>query len=201
MRAATIQSPIEQAREVLNYQADGSRPGRPLSVVFGGGLLAAVSMGLMILLAYRTWYLGEVDADWAYAGIGFLFPIYVLGLFLFSYGYELFDAGRAARLTLVLALMSLAALVVVIALLAVLAKLKAGVSLSTSASGASERVQPHAGSIVALIGDELSGGAPPTGEAESDLWTVRCHACGERFIPLPPNAICPYCGRAAVSAR
>jgi uncharacterized OB-fold protein len=51
-----------------------------------------------------------------------------------------------------------------------------------------------------MIGDERSGGAPTPDEPESELWTIRCQACGEQFIPLPPNAICPYCGRAAVSA-
>ncbi|MPZ50820.1 MAG: hypothetical protein GEU75_16230 [Dehalococcoidia bacterium] len=145
-----------RAREVLAYQEDASREGRPLSLLFGGGVLAIFCGALIGLLAYRTWMLNDVDPDWAYAGIGCLFVIYSFGLFLFSYGFELYDAEKAVRLTLVLVLLSVAALVVMILVFTVLAKIKAASSLSEAASGSTEKAGPYAQTIGSFFGGRSS---------------------------------------------
>ena len=188
---------LDQTRRVIDYRDDGSRPGRPLGLLIGGGAVALVSMALMLSLAYQTWYLGEIDTDRGYFGVSFLFAIYVFGLFLFCYGFHTYDAAKALKLTLILTVVSVVALLFIVAVFAALAKLKAVGSFGDPASGAGDRTGPYALSLGGLLmGEE----APATGEPESDLFLIHCQGCGAGFIPIPPAAICPECGRAAATA-
>jgi hypothetical protein len=198
---ATNNSMAAHARHALEYQRDASREGRPVSLLLGGGALALVCMALMVLLAYQTWYLEQVPVSRAYFGVSLLFVIYVFGLFLFCYGYALYDTAKAFQMTLVLAVLSIIAVFAVIAVFALLAKLKGAASLEAAASGA-EKTEPFARAMgsLALGGIEEEGRyRRRKDEPESELFVIHCQSCGERYIPLPPQAICPSCGRAALS--
>ena len=184
---------MSQARQVLAYEGDTSREGRPLSILFGGGMVAILCGALIGMLAYQTWYLKTLDPDWAYAGISFLFVIYSFGLFLFSYGFELYNMERAVRMTLVLILLSVAALIVMVLVFTALAKMKAAQSLVEAVSGPAEQAGPYAHTIGSFF-----GGTERVEEPKSELFLITCRGCSERFIPLPPSAICPHCGIAAV---
>ena len=204
-----------RAREVFAYQADATRPGRPLSLLFGGGALAGVCAAFIGLLAYRTLYLQVVPESWGYTGIGLMFVIYVFGLFLFAYAWELYDTAKAVRLTLILTLASVVALVVMVAVFASLAKLKAGASIleggSKSGAGAKdagslESIFHLAGTLAEDAEPAVKSNAPrarsrfePPTRDPLPPFLITCAGCGDTFTPLPQSGACPGCGRAAVA--
>jgi hypothetical protein len=203
-----------RAREVLAYQTDATRPGRPLSLLFGGGAVAGVSALFIGLLAYRTLYLQVVAESWGYTGIGLLFVIYVFGLFLFAYAWELYDAGKAVRLTLILTLASAVALVVMMAVFAALAKVKAGAAILEGGQGSGGAKDARGLESMFHLAGTLATEAEPARESNAPRarsrfdpptrdplppFVITCAGCGDTFTPLPPSGVCPSCGRAAVT--
>ncbi len=97
-----------KTQEVIAYDHDPSLPGKPLHILIPGGLVALASLGVIILVAYRTWFQGELDQGTGLLLIGLLAPFYVGGVFLFSYGYELYNIPRALRLTAIIVFLTVA---------------------------------------------------------------------------------------------
>ncbi|HLF76306.1 MAG TPA: hypothetical protein VJB57_02340 [Dehalococcoidia bacterium] len=202
-----------KTQDVLAYHQDAAQEGRPLYLLLGGAAVAMVCLVLIGMLAYRTWYLQEIQPDQAYFGVSFLFCFYVLGVFLFCYAYELYDLPRALRLTLIAAVVSVILLVLVIGSLASLAKLKGGAS-AIAGEGDSVSDGGLLGTIASFAGGDGDRGRdrdwrrrswrrmgsfdPPT--RESIPFLVNCLGCGEMFTPVPPKAACPHCGRAAITS-
>src|SRR5829696_2838877 len=110
-----------KTQEVVKYDHDESLPGKPLHILIPGGVVALVSLGVIILVAYLTWFKGELDQGTGLLLIGLLSPFYVGGVFLFSYGYELYNIPRAIRLTAIIVFLTAAAVVIVAVLFFVLA--------------------------------------------------------------------------------
>src|SRR5512145_1823995 len=109
-----------KTQEVVAYDHDPSLPGKPLHILIPGGLVALASLGVIILVAYRTWFQGELDQSTGLLLIGLLAPFYVGGVFLFSYGYELYNIPRALRLTAIIVFVTVAAVVIIAVLFLVL---------------------------------------------------------------------------------
>ena len=128
-------SVLSRTRNVLAYDRDPELPGRPVSLLLGGAIVAMVSLALLGALAYRTWYLHEVDTDRAWYGVSFLFVIYVFGVFVFSYAYALYDIGKAVRLTAIVAFVSVVVDFCRIGAPALLSKAKQGVGLLEGKEG------------------------------------------------------------------
>jgi hypothetical protein len=193
---------LARTRALAVYQADMEKPGRPLDLLIGGGFVASVSLILIGGIAYRTWYQSTMTTDWAYGAIGLLFVIYTFGVFLFAYGYELYDVAKALRLTLIIALLSAAAIFLFVVLLAALSKLKGG------SGGDREESSIHGGllrAIGSMAEDRIEERPTRQPRDEDDAlvtkpFIVSCQACGEAFTPLPPHAVCPGCGRSALTA-
>jgi hypothetical protein len=194
---------LARTRAVAGYQADMEKPGRPLDLLIGGGVLASVSLILIGGIGYRTWYQGTMTTDWAYGAIGLLFVIYTFGVFLFAYGYELYDVAKALRLTLIVALLSVAAIFLFAVLVAALSKLKGG------SGGDVEESSIHGGllrAIGSMAEDRIDDGRRRQEPDDDDdalvmkPFVVSCQACGETFTPAPPRAVCPGCGRSALAA-
>jgi hypothetical protein len=200
-------------RGVLAYHQDPAHEGRPLYLLLGGAAVAVVCLFLIGMLAYRTWYLEEIDPEKAYYGISFLFCFYVLGVFLFCYAYELYDMPRALRLTLIAAFVSVVLLFLVIFALASLSKLRSGVE-AVAGEGDSVSDGGLFGTIASYAGGSERdrryqrdwrerrrlGSFEPDNIRESVPFLVNCLGCGEMFSPVPPKAECPHCGRAAISS-
>src|SRR5215216_486484 len=110
-----------KTQEVVAYDHDESLPGKPLHILIPGGLVALASLGVIILVAYLTWFKGELDQGTGLLLIGLLAPFYVGGVFLFSYGYELYNIPRALRLTAIIVFLTVAAVVIVAVLFFLLA--------------------------------------------------------------------------------
>ena len=102
-----------KTQEVLAYDHDESLPGKPLHILIPGGLVALASLGVIIYVAYLTWFQGELDRGTGMLLIGLLAPFYIGGVFLFSYGYELYNVPRALRLTAIIVFLTVAAVVIV----------------------------------------------------------------------------------------
>src|SRR6266542_4486541 len=109
-----------KTHEVVDYHRDDSLPGKPLHILIPGGLIALASLALIIFVAYRTWFENSLDQSTGTVLLVILAPFYVGGVFLFSYGYELYNIPRALRLTAIIVFVTVAAVVIVAVLFLVL---------------------------------------------------------------------------------
>jgi hypothetical protein len=110
-----------KTHEVVEYDHDESLPGKPLHILIPGGLVALASLAVIILVAYLTWMEGQLGQNTGLLLIAILAPFYIGGVFLFSYGYELYNIPRAIRLTAIIVFLTAAAVVIVAVLFFVLA--------------------------------------------------------------------------------
>jgi len=150
-----------KTHEVVEYHRDDERPGKPLHLLVPGGLIALASLALIIFIAYRTWFEGNLDQSTGIPLIGVLAPFYVGGVFLFSYGYELYNIPRALRLTAIIVFVTVAAVVIVAVLFFLMGESKGGSrsSSSKSSSRSSSRSSKSSSSKSAEIGAGVIGAA------------------------------------------
>jgi hypothetical protein len=189
-----------KTQEVIAYDRDESLPGKPLHILIPGGLVALASLGVIIFVAYQTWFQGELDQGTGLLLIGLLAPFYVGGVFLFSYGYELYNIPRALRLTAIIVFLTVAAVVIVAVLFFVLGSGK-GLPESSEKKRSSgkpkveARNTPSSGNMgLPNIGPVVVLGSPGRTHTREVVKEVE--------VPVAPRAIdCPYCGRSYVPAE
>jgi len=193
-----------KTQEVVAYDHDESLPGKPLHILIPGGLIALASLAVIILVAYRTWFQNELDQSTGLLLIGLLAPFYVGGVFLFSYGYELYNIPRALRLTAIIVFATVAAVVIVAVLFFVLG---AGgkTSGSSSEKKSSGKTKVEARNIPSTSGNRGLPDLGPVvilgGPGRTHTREVRREVVREVEVPVAPRAIdCPYCGRSYVPA-
>jgi len=204
-----------KTQEVVEYHRDESLPGKPLHILIPGGLVALASLGVIILVAYMTWIERRVDQSTAFVLIGLLAPFYVGGVFLFSYGYELYDIPRAIRLTAIIVFVTVAAVVIIAVLFVVLGsggkfpessskkkspgKATVQKQTSTSSSGGGFGV-PGIGPIIALGGPgrtrEVTREVVKEVEVPVAPRSIDCPYCRRSYVPAEQNYACPACGAA-----
>lgn len=191
-----------QTQRMLEYDADPDQPGRPLMVLLGGAALALLALAFIIMVAYRTWILDENSQERAYTAISLLFGVHTVGVFLFAYGYELYDIGKALRLTIVIALGSVFAIAAVIGAMALLTRTKEVVSTASAfVDGAQEEGELRmAGGFFPAPGIPTTLGRFERPVEPAPPFAITCIGCGRDFQPSPPSAVCPYCGRENVKA-
>ena len=191
-----------KTQEVVAYDHDESLPGKPLHILIPGGLVALASLVVIILVAYRTWFQGELNQNTGLLLIALLAPFYVGGVFLFSYGYELYNIPRALRLTAIIVFVTVAAVVIVAVLFFVLGSGK-GLPESSSKKKLSGKPKVEAKNIPSSsgragfpdIGPVVVLGGPGRTRVETR------EVVKEVEVPVAPRAIdCPYCGRSYVPA-
>lgn len=192
-----------KTRRMLDYDADAEKPGRPLMVLLGGAALALLALAFMIMVAYRTWGLEENSANRAYVSLSLLFVVHTAGVYLFAYGYELYDRGKALRLTAMIAIVSFGAIAAVIAALILMMRTR-----EVATAGASllnlDNTPLLAGEGAAFF--PLSAPLTPSlGRFEQPVeavqpFSITCIGCQREFEPAPPRAACPNCGRENVRA-
>lgn len=209
-----------KTNEVRDYHYDESRPGKPLHLLIPGGLIALAAIGLIIYIAYATWYKGDMESSQAVPLIALLAPFYIGGVFLFSYGYELYDMPKALKLTAIVVFITIA-FVVIIAVLFVLAsgESKGGSSSksssssdsgksssssstsSTSSGGTYHHHDSDLGDVAATV--LLSNSGPTrTQVVEKEVIkevpvapkSIACPFCGKSYVPADSKFACPSCG-------
>jgi hypothetical protein len=197
-----------KTNEVVEYDHDDSKPGKPLHILIPGGLVALGALGVIILVAYLTWIDGQIQQNLGIVLIAILFPFYVGGVFLFSYGYELYNIPRAIRLTAIIVFLTVAAVVIVAVLFLVLAgggKMPSGSSKEKSSSGGSSRARVKSSSSSSSSGPNLGnvfmlgniGGSTHTREVTREIVTEK-----KVEVPVAPRSVdCPYCHRSYVPAE
>jgi hypothetical protein len=198
-----------KTHEVVEYDRDDEKPGKPLHLLVPGGLIALAALGLIVYIAYQTWFEGSMPQGTGLLLIGILSPFYVGGVFLFSYGYELYNLPRALRLTAIIVFITLASVVIVAVLFFVAGESKGGSkSSSRSSSGSSKSASP---SKVSSMGTGIFiGGLGGPARVETREVTrevvkevprepmpITCPFCGRSYTPAQNNFICPSCGAAA----
>lgn len=207
-----------KTHEVVEYDHDETKPGKPLHILIPGGLVALASLAVIVLVAYLTWIEGQVEQGTGLVLIGVLFPFYVGGVFLFSYGYELYNIPRAIRLTAIIVFLTVAAVVIVAVLFAVLAgggklpeksksssggksKVKADIAPVASSSSTRSSGMPNLGNVV-VLGN--MGRSTHTREVVTEKRVevpvapraIDCPYCRRSYVPAEQDYACPACGAA-----
>ncbi|WKZ47623.1 MAG: hypothetical protein QY306_17585 [Anaerolineales bacterium] len=208
-----------KTHEVYEYDHDESKPGRPLFIMVPGGLVALGALGTIVLIAYLTWIETQLNQNTGLILIGLLFPFYVGGVFLFSYGYELYNLPRAIRLTAIIVFLTVAAVVIVAVLALVLfggGKMSSGSSKRGSSKGGAGGSWKSSSSSVA---PKVAASAAPSSTSSSNVGRginlgnvvvlgggtrtreVTKEVVKEVEVPVAPRSVtCPNCGRAYVPA-
>jgi hypothetical protein len=193
-----------KTQEVIAYDHDESLPGKPLHILIPGGLVALAALGVIILVAYRTWFQGELDQGTGLLLIGLLAPFYVGGVFLFSYGYELYNIPRALRLTAIIVFLTVAAVVIVAVLFFVLGA-GGNTSNSSSKNKSSGKPKVEARNTPSSNRGGTSDFDPVIfmgGLGRTHTREVTREVVTEVEVPVAPRSIdCPYCGRSYVPAE
>ena len=210
-----------KTHEVVDYHRDDSRPGKPLHIMVPGGLIALAVLGLIIYIAYQTWFEAQMEQATGLTLIGILSPFYVGGVFLFSYGYELYNIPRALRLTAIIVFVTVAAVVIVAVLFFVLGESKGGSSSKSSSSsdskssssksssrgGSKPNYSKNSSSRSSSIGDGIFIGGSDrvireTREVVREVdvpvapRSIDCPFCKRSYVPAEQNYACPSCGAA-----
>jgi len=146
-----------KTNQVIDYHRDDGKPGKPLFLMIPGGLIALAALALIIFIGYQTWSEKNIAENLGITLIIILAPFYVGGVFLFSYGYELYNLPRALRLTAIIVFVTLAAVVIVAVLFLALGSMggKSGSSnnsKSSSRSSSAAKVSANKSSVGGLIG-------------------------------------------------
>jgi hypothetical protein len=172
-----------------------------------GGLIALACLALEILIAYQTFLNETIAQDTGVVLMLVLAPFYIGGVFVFSYGYELYDLPRALRDTVIVVFITVAAVAIVAVLFVVLGAMSGGKS-SSSSSKSSSRSNSSSSS-----GGGSGGGGGGGGGYYSGMGPIIIGSGGTTRVetrevvrevpvePAKPHPItCPYCGRAYVPA-
>ena len=201
-----------KTQEVVDYHRDEALPGKPLHILIPGGLVALAALAVIIMVGYQTWFKGQMDQATGFVLIGVLVPFYVGGVFLFSYGYELYNIPRALRLTAIIVFLTVGAVVIIAVLFIVLGS---GGKLPESSSGKKSSGKPKVqtrpassgGPVIPNLGPlVILGGPGRTREVTREVTkevevpvaprAIDCPFCGRSYVPADQNYACPACGAA-----
>lgn len=201
-----------KTQEVVDYNHDDSLPGKPLHLIIPGGMVALATLAVIVLVAYLTWWEGRFSQPTGLSLIGLLVPFYVGGVFLFSYGYELYNVPRAIRLTVIIVFVTLASVVIVAVLFFVLSSGKDLPGSSDKKSGKTKARQsktpssgggfgiPPMGPIIMMGGPGRTRTREVTREVVKEVpvapRAIDCPYCKRSYVPAEQNYACPACGAA-----
>jgi len=201
-----------KTHEVIDYDHDDSLPGKPLHILIPGGLIALASLAVIVFVIYQTWFENRLDQSTGIILLVILAPFYIGGVFLFSYGYELYNIPRALRLTAIIVFVTVGFVVIVAVLFFVLSSGKSdfGSSSKKKSSGGSKPQArnvpsssggsglPNLGPVVVLGGPGRTHTREVVKEVEVPVAprSIDCPYCRRSYVPADENYACPSCGAA-----
>jgi uncharacterized membrane protein YhaH (DUF805 family) len=192
-----------KTHEVVEYDHDDSLPGKPLHILIPGALIALASLAVIVLVIYQTWFENNLAQSTGFILLVILAPFYIGGVFLFSYGYELYNIPRALRLTAIIVFVTVGFVVIIAVLFLVLSSGKNdfGSSSKKKSSGGSK---PEARNLPSSGGSGLPNLGPIVvlGGGRTHTREVTREVVKEVEVPVAPRSIdCPYCRRSYVPAE
>jgi hypothetical protein len=196
---------VPKARGVVAHHYDPNLQGKPLGWLIGGAVLGIPALILAVLVAVQTFGNHTLDQTTGITFIAVLVPIYAIGVFVFSYGYELYDTKKALRLTAIVVVISVFAVVMVAAVVVVLgamSKSRGGSSSSGSSTYSGYRGGGGGGLLEGVVlGSVLNSGRNrevirevpvPTEPPPPD--PIKCPYCQQEYVPAQTAFKCPRCG-------
>ncbi len=205
-----------KTRQVVDHHYDDQRPGKPLYLLIPGGLIALASLALIVYLAYLTFWQGSLSQNEGLTLMAVLAPFYIGGVFLFSYGYELYNLPKALRLTAFIVFITLASVVIIAVLLLALGGMGDRESRSSRSSRSASAPLSGGGggggwggfwpwpiflgglgSPRQTVTREVIREVPATPTQPPPPQPVKCPYCGSSYLPAQTNYACPNCGAAS----
>lgn len=177
-----------KTHEVYEYDHDENKPGKPLHILIPGGLIALATLGLIILVGYLTWIDESLPQTLGIILCLVLSPFYIGGVFLFSYGYELYNLPRALRLTAIIVFLTLASVVILAVLVLVLGNMKGG-SSSSSKSGKSSSSKSSSGKLSDMVGGFIGGAAGSGLNQSSSSGSSSSGGGGSQYSGMGPGPV------------
>jgi hypothetical protein len=151
-----------KTQQVKDYHYDETQPGKPLYLLIPGGIIALAALALEIYIAYRSWFVETLDSGTGLALMFLIAPFYIGAVFLFCYGYELYDVGKALRDTAIIVFITLAAVVIIAVLFFLL-----GGSKSEDKSSSSSSSSKSGSTLGSLFGGSSSSGSRSSSSSNS----------------------------------
>jgi hypothetical protein len=194
-----------KARGVVDHHYDPNRPGKPLGWLIGGAAIALPALILAALIAIQTFGNHAIDQTTGIVFIAVLVPIYAIGVFIFSYGYELYDMRKALRLTAIVVVISVFAVVMIAALVVVIGAMSKSRGESSGGSNSSVGYGGGGGGGGLLeglvLGSVLNRGGNREVIREVPVPTeppppqpIKCPFCQQEYVPAQTEFKCPRCG-------
>jgi hypothetical protein len=204
--AITPRSARTRAAAVNVVTRDPSTPRRPLLWCLFAGAAAVGSFVLILAVVFREIPAGGDPVP----ALLLLSPLCMATTWAFCWGWELYDAGRATRLWLVLVFGAVAVVIVVALVLLVLAASKSDADLDLDLSGMGGAIRDFVGSIPpeaaeatanalgSMIEDASAGASTPWTPPEPVVAAAATGAVAGAGAPLPPEdpgaPPCASCG-------
>jgi small-conductance mechanosensitive channel len=168
-------------------------------------LFALASLGLIAFVIYKTWIKPTLSEEQGIKFLLWLAPVYIVSVFLFSFGYETYNLLKALRLTAIIVVITVFVVIIIAVLFALTAaKEKMGSTRSSSSkSSSSGSPAPSSHSDLRGIGRVLPVGLAaqtadseeqPAPEAPPAPQPVVCPSCGRSYVPAENSITCPRCG-------
>ena len=211
-----------KTNQVVDHHYDDSKLGKPLYLLIPGGLIALACLALEILIAYQTFLNEEIAQDTGVVLMLVLAPFYIGGVFLFSYGYELYNLPRALRDTAIIVFITVAAVAIVAVLFVALGAMGEGKSSSSSSKSSSRSTSSSSsggsgggggggGGYYSGLGPIFIGSGGPTRVETREVvhevpveppkpQPITCPYCGRAYVPAENKYACPNCGGATTDA-
>ena len=207
--------------EVVDYHYNDAEPGKPLRLLIPGGLVAVASFLALGLVGYGQWVEGGMYSTEGRLWAGLLLIPYFGGLFVFFYGYELYDLGRAIKWTLVAGVAGITILAVGWAVLralggaAAVGGAGAGSGSSHSSGSSKSSGSSHSSGSTSFGASTAFGGGGSSSGSSGGSWSSSPSHGRVNLRPVaqflssddspislnlsaatPPVAVCPVCGYA-----
>lgn len=208
-----------RTREVVDYHYDDARPGKPLRLLIPGGLVAIAAFIALGMVGYGQWVEGGLYSSEGKLWVTLLLLPYFGGLFVFFYGYHLYDLGRAILWALIAGFAGITILAVGWAVLRALGGAAAvggagAGSGSSHSSGSSKSSSSSSSSGSSSFGASTAfGGGGSSSGSSGGEWSPSSSPGRVNLRPLaqllssddspislnlsdgtPPVAVCPVCG-------
>ncbi len=131
---------LARTAAVADHHHDTSNPNKPLFLLIPGGAIAVTSLLGAAWQVYANYVSDSAPKTLGSdipLGIVLLLLLYFAGLFVFSYGYELYDLPKAIKLTIIAGLIGIAAVAIAIVCVYALGALASGAKGSKSSGSKS----------------------------------------------------------------